>query len=105
MRRGARNRNPDYWRARAASARMVADSLAHAECKRMMLQVADDYERLANGAEEREVAVGRRSARKTGLGSTLIDKGISDATVNREYRTDGLVCTIQLPMPERRDIE
>jgi hypothetical protein len=31
---------------------MVADSLAHAECKRMMLQVADDYERLANGAEE-----------------------------------------------------
>jgi hypothetical protein len=66
MRRGARNRNPEYWRARAEAARTVAESLAHAECKRMMLQVADDYEKLASGAEEREVPVGRRSARTVG---------------------------------------
>lgn len=65
MRRRA-NRNPEYWRARAEEARTVAESLAHAECKRMMLQVADDYEKLANRAEEGEAPVGRRSARTVG---------------------------------------
>jgi hypothetical protein len=66
MRRRARNRNPEYWRARAEKARTVAESLAHAECKRLMLQVADDYEKLANRADEREVPVGRRPARTVG---------------------------------------
>jgi two-component system CheB/CheR fusion protein len=37
---------------------------------------------------------------KTGFGSTLIEKGIPDASVTREYRQDGLVCTIEFPLPE-----
>jgi two-component system CheB/CheR fusion protein len=37
---------------------------------------------------------------KTGFGSTLIEKGIPDASVAREYRQDGLVCTIEFPLPE-----
>jgi hypothetical protein len=53
MPRGSINCNPKHWRARAEEARVVAQSLADAESKRMMLQVADDYERLADRAEKR----------------------------------------------------
>jgi two-component system, chemotaxis family, CheB/CheR fusion protein len=35
-----------------------------------------------------------------GLGSNLIDKGIPGGTARREFRAQGLVCTIELPMPE-----
>jgi two-component system CheB/CheR fusion protein len=36
----------------------------------------------------------------TGLGSALIDGGIPGAIVTREFRPEGLVCTIELPLPE-----
>jgi len=36
----------------------------------------------------------------SGLGSVLIESGIPGATVSRDFRADGLVCTIELPMPE-----
>ncbi|MBV9430545.1 MAG: PAS domain-containing protein [Hyphomicrobiales bacterium] len=35
-----------------------------------------------------------------GLGSALIEGGIPDAVVTREFRSEGLVCTIKLPLPE-----
>ena len=38
-----------------------------------------------------------------GLGSALIENGIPNATVNREFRPDGLVCTIELPLPEAEE--
>jgi two-component system CheB/CheR fusion protein len=38
-----------------------------------------------------------------GLGSSLIENGIPGATVRREFKPDGLVCTIALPLPERND--
>jgi two-component system, chemotaxis family, CheB/CheR fusion protein len=38
--------------------------------------------------------------RSTGLGSALIDGGIPGATVTREFRPEGLVCTIELPLRE-----
>jgi two-component system, chemotaxis family, CheB/CheR fusion protein len=37
---------------------------------------------------------------KVGLGSTLIDNGIPSATVRRELDPAGLICTIELPIPE-----
>jgi two-component system CheB/CheR fusion protein len=35
-----------------------------------------------------------------GFGSTLIDTAIPGAKVNREFRADGFVCTIEVPLPE-----
>jgi len=59
MPRISRSRNPQHWRARAEEARTVAESLFDANCKRMMLEVADDYETLARRAEEREKSQAR----------------------------------------------
>jgi two-component system, chemotaxis family, CheB/CheR fusion protein len=38
--------------------------------------------------------------RATGFGSALIEKGIPNAAVTREFRPGGLVCTIELPLPD-----
>jgi two-component system CheB/CheR fusion protein len=38
--------------------------------------------------------------RHTGFGSALIEKGLPEASVKREFRRDGLVCTIELPLDE-----
>jgi two-component system CheB/CheR fusion protein len=35
---------------------------------------------------------------RQGLGSTLIEEAIPNATVRREFQADDLVCTIQLPV-------
>jgi two-component system CheB/CheR fusion protein len=35
-----------------------------------------------------------------GFGSTLIETAIPGAQVKREFRDDGLVCTIDVPLPE-----
>jgi two-component system CheB/CheR fusion protein len=37
----------------------------------------------------------------TGFGSMLIEKGIPNAKVRREYRTDGVTCSLELLLPER----
>src|SRR5262249_55508964 len=37
---------------------------------------------------------------RTGFGSALIEKGLPEARVRREFRPDGLVCTIELPLDE-----
>jgi two-component system CheB/CheR fusion protein len=41
--------------------------------------------------------------RTNGLGSTLIDRVIPGANVERELRPDGLVCTMELALPEEKD--
>jgi two-component system CheB/CheR fusion protein len=41
-----------------------------------------------------------RTPAQTGFGNALIEKGIPDASVTREYRQGGLVCTIEFPLPE-----
>jgi two-component system CheB/CheR fusion protein len=38
---------------------------------------------------------------RSGLGSALIERTIPHATVQREFRADGLVCTIEVPLPEK----
>jgi two-component system CheB/CheR fusion protein len=35
-----------------------------------------------------------------GFGTSLIEKGIPNATVKREFRAEGMVCTIELPLTE-----
>jgi hypothetical protein len=49
--------DPKHWRRRAKEARALAEQIADPEAKRTMLKNADDYERLAQRAQER--AAGR----------------------------------------------
>ena len=42
--------DPKHWRDRAKEARALAEQMDDPEGKRMMLRVADDYERLAQRA-------------------------------------------------------
>jgi hypothetical protein len=53
------NKAPDeeYWLERAREALSEAEHLAHPEAKRMMLEIAAGYQRLAQSTEER---TGRR---------------------------------------------
>jgi two-component system CheB/CheR fusion protein len=41
-----------------------------------------------------------RDPARHGFGSTLIDTAIPGAEVKREFKADGFVCTIQIPLPE-----
>jgi two-component system CheB/CheR fusion protein len=43
--------------------------------------------------------------RETGLGTTLIDTAIPGARVSREFRPDGLRCTIDAPLPDQAPVE
>jgi hypothetical protein len=49
--------DPKHWLDRAREARAIAEQIGDPEAKRTMLKNADDYERLAQRAEER--AAGR----------------------------------------------
>ena len=43
--------SPDFWRDRAIEARDLAQTIADAEAKAAMLDVAEDYERIARRYE------------------------------------------------------
>jgi hypothetical protein len=45
--------NLEHWRGRADAARLVADLLDDPEAKAIMLNVAEQYERLAKAAQQR----------------------------------------------------
>jgi len=45
--------DPKHWRQRAIEARALADGLSDEISRRMMLQIADDYDKLAERAEQR----------------------------------------------------
>jgi len=45
--------DPAHWRQRAEEARTIAEQMSDPEAKRMMLEIAEDYEKLAKRAEER----------------------------------------------------
>ena len=51
--------DPAHWRERAEEARRIAEDLSDREAQRMMLGVADSYDRLAQHAETRSLAGGR----------------------------------------------
>jgi len=45
--------DPAHWRDRAVEARALADQMSDELSRNTMLKIADDYERLAERAEER----------------------------------------------------
>jgi hypothetical protein len=45
--------DPAHWRQRAEEARVHAEQMTDPESRRMMLNIAEDYEKLAKRAEER----------------------------------------------------
>src|SRR4029434_3675545 len=45
--------DPKHWRKPAAQARTLAEQMSEPESKKMMLDIAKDYERLAERAEQR----------------------------------------------------
>jgi hypothetical protein len=45
--------DPAHWRSRAEEARAIAERLEIADAKRMMYEIASDYEYLAERAERR----------------------------------------------------
>ena len=48
--------DPAHWRRRAAETRSIADRLDDAAARQAMLEIADQYERIAAMAERRAVA-------------------------------------------------
>ena len=44
--------NPEFWRYRAEEVRTLADEMKHAETKKIMARIAEDYERVANIVEQ-----------------------------------------------------
>jgi hypothetical protein len=45
---------PEHWRNRAAEVRALADAMSDQESREKLLRIAQDYERLAIRAEERQ---------------------------------------------------
>jgi hypothetical protein len=45
--------DPVHWLARAEEARVIAEDMKDPESRRIMLGIADDYEKLAQRAQER----------------------------------------------------
>ena len=45
--------NPKHWRDRAEEARILADDMHDDQSKRVMLEIAEDYEKLAERASMR----------------------------------------------------
>ena len=45
--------DPRHWRERAEEARRVAEDMVDPDAKRMMLNIADGYDRLAHHADRR----------------------------------------------------
>jgi two-component system CheB/CheR fusion protein len=64
--------------------------------------------RLSSGSAQRLLTVQWRERggppvmepKAAGFGSALIEKGLPNAKVRHEFRHDGVICTIALPMPE-----
>lgn len=47
-------RTPKYWRERAAEARKLAESMSEPDSRRALLNVAENYEKIANRIKVRK---------------------------------------------------
>jgi hypothetical protein len=45
--------DPKHWRERAEEVRTLSDQMDHPESRRVLLRIAEDYDRLAEHAEQR----------------------------------------------------
>jgi len=45
--------DPEFWRSRADGARAIAEEFKHRDARAIWNRIADDYERLAQHAEQR----------------------------------------------------
>jgi len=45
--------DPDHWRALAQAARNKAEQMTHRDAKRTLISIAEDYEHLAERAEQK----------------------------------------------------
>ena len=50
----SRLNDPDYWYSRAEEVRTMAEIMSDPESQRIMFEIAEGYERLAENAAERE---------------------------------------------------
>src|SRR5579871_3526524 len=57
-----------------------------------------DGKRVLNFTWEERGAASTQEAAPPGFGSALIENAIPNATVRRDFRADGLVCTIEVPL-------
>src|SRR6266545_284430 len=67
--------NPEHWQERAEEARSIAEQMSDPDSKRMMLRIAEDYERLAAHAR-RSISIeqrGRYRPRLTGAASANLE--------------------------------
>lgn len=46
--------DPEHWKQRARETRLLAETVDDPQAKAAMLEVADEYDRLANRASERQ---------------------------------------------------
>jgi hypothetical protein len=51
--------DPKHWRERAEKARAHAEQMSDLEARQTMLEIAEDYEKLARRAEQRLKAAGK----------------------------------------------
>ena len=66
--------NPEHWLQHAEEARSIAEELSDPESRRMILWIAEDYERLATDASRRKKA-GWRKLRHTAAFQALAGFG------------------------------
>jgi len=52
--------DPDHWRKRAAQTRAKADMFAHLQSKVRLLKIAEEYDRLAERAEQQQQQAAQR---------------------------------------------
>jgi len=53
--------DPEHWRQRAQESRVLAEQMSDETSKKMMLKIADDYEKLAARAVARLIGETKRS--------------------------------------------
>jgi len=54
-------KDPEYWRQRAEESGVLAEQMSDETSKKMMLKIADDYEKLAARAAARLIGETKRS--------------------------------------------